>query len=292
MTKINAYILFISLFVIPNAVMGQEFEYPIPPDSIRNSQERIEYMLDHFWNDTNISDTTYFQKPKILMDYLFLLNNIEEKDNYISSFISLGSHHPNTFSIILFWLDQILYRSISPQYNEPLYEELMLAVVESDADPFYKIIPTEQLKLVQKNKVGFPATDFQFEDKSGKKHRLYDIKTPILLLIFNNPDCSLCHQAEMQIENDSLLQDLEMRGLLKIVGITPDAEYGDWLNHKYPSEWIIGIDKKNIIYKNRLYDIQQLPCMYLLDGDKKVLLKEADYQRVHKYLEEKQSKEL
>jgi hypothetical protein len=34
------------------------------------------------------------------------------------------------------------------------------------------------------------------------------------------------------------------------------------------------------------HDIQRLPCMYLLDMDKRVLLKEADYGRLCKYLSE------
>jgi len=288
MIKRNTYIFFISLLVFPNVVLAQDFRYPIPPDSIRNSQERIIYMVDNFWNDENISDTTYFQKPKILMDYFFLLNNLEEekKETYISSFISLSSNHPITFNIILFWLDQILYNSSSPQYNEPLYEKLILAIIDSDVDNSFKILPSEQLKMVQKNKVGFYATNFQFEDKAKKKHWLYDIESPFLLLIFNNPECSLCHKTEEQIENDKIIKELENQKLLKVIGITPDAEYEDWLNHNYPSQWIVGIDKKNDIYTKRLYDIQRLPCIYLLDKDKNVLLKEADYIRVHKYLEE------
>lgn len=39
------------------------------------------------------------------------------------------------------------------------------------------------------------------------------------------------------------------------------------------------------IYGQRLYDIQRLPCIYLLDKDKQVLLKEADYGRLSAYLE-------
>jgi hypothetical protein len=75
-------------------------------------------------------------------------------------------------------------------------------------------------------------------------------------------------------------------GRLKLLAITPDAEYEDWMGHIYPSNWLVGYDRDKIIYSQRLYDIQRLPCMYLLDMDKRVLLKEADYGRLCKYLSE------
>ena len=52
----------------------------------------------------------------------------------------------------------------------------------------------------------------------------------------------------------------------------------------FAMQGLIAPDGEKVIYSQRLYDIQRLPCMYLLDRNKKVLLKEADYERVHKYL--------
>ena len=106
------------------------------------------------------------------------------------------------------------------------------------------------------------------------------------MLIFNNPDCSLCHLAEEHIANDEKIQALLNIGKLNILAITPDAEYDDWMKHKYPANWLVGYDMERNIYNHRLYDVQRLPCMYLLDKDKCVLLKEADYDRISSYLSE------
>ena len=70
------------------------------------------------------------------------------------------------------------------------------------------------------------------------------------------------------------------------IAITPDANYGEWMEHNYPQNWIVGYDMEKIIYKQQLYDIQRLPCIYLLDKVKRVLLKEADYNRLCNYLSE------
>ena len=78
-------------------------------------------------------------------------------------------------------------------------------------------------------------------------------------------------------------------GRLKLLAVTPEADYEEWMNHAYPSNWLVGYDKEEVIYEQRLYDIQRLPCLYLLDKNKRVLLKEADYDRLCKYLSENYS---
>ena len=139
---------------------------------------------------------------------------------------------------------------------------------------------------MNKNQVGKQANDISFVTKEGYTNSLYKVEAPLLLLVFNNPDCSLCHQTENSIAQNELLQAMLNSGRLKLLAITPDTDYEEWLNHKYPSNWLVGYDKEKVIYEQRLYDIQRLPCLYLLDKDKRVLLKEADYDRLCKYLSE------
>lgn len=272
--------------VCPMCAFGQGFSYPVPPDTIQDRQSRIDYMVEHFWNEQTIADTTCFQKPKLLLDYLYLLRQTDNKDINIQRFVSLMCKQERTFSMILYWLDNILYDSSSPHYNENLYSSLMNAVIISDADSVIKMIPRQRMEMINKNQVGKQANDFSFVTKEGDTNCLYKVEAQLLLLLFNNPDCSLCHQAEKSIAQNELLQSLLNSGRLKLLAITPDADYEEWMNHTYPSNWLVGYDKEKVIYEQRLYDIQRLPCLYLLDKDKRVLLKEADYERLCKYLSE------
>ena len=272
-------------------ITAQTFHYPVPPDSINDRQERIAYMVSHFWDEQSISDTTNFQSPRLLLDYLYLLKQEESNrlDNHIKLFVSLACKKEQSFERILFWLDQILYDSSSPHYNEDVYLRLMTEVIASEADSVMKLIPEERIKMMSQNQVGKHANDFSYVDRKRKQHRMYDVDAPLLLLIFNNPDCSLCLNTERALNINKHLQDTMNRGVLRILAITPDASLKDWKRHNYPSNWLVGFDNGKAIYKQRLYDIQRLPCMYLLDKDKRVLLKEADYGRVCKYLSENTS---
>ena len=274
----------ICLIVCPLLSWGQNFIYPVPPDSIGGRQDRISYMAKHFWTESTIADTTYFQSPKLLLDYLYLLKQTDEQQKCVQSFVSLACKQEKTFGQILYWLDNILYDSSSPHYNENLYSSMMNAVIISDADPAMKLIPKQRVEIMKKNQVGKQAHDFSVMDMKGNYLHLYSINSPFLLLVFNHPECSLCHKTEENIESNSFIQRLLIESKLKVLAITIDAERGEWERHAYPKNWIVGLDVSKEIYSKRLYDIQRLPSLYLLDKEKRVLLKEADYSRLHKYL--------
>ena len=272
------------LLVCPLLLWGQNFVYPMPPDSIFSRQRRIDYMTEHFWNKQTIADATCFQSPKLLLDYLYLLKQAYNKDKYVQNFISLSCRQEESFGLILYWLDNILYDSSSPQYDEALYMTFLNAVMDSEADSVMKLIPQQRKEIISKNQIGKQAKDFTFIDKAGNENNLYSIGASLLLLIFNNPDCSLCHRTEESIVQDEALHTMQKEGRLKILAVTPDTDYNEWMEHTYPSNWLVGYDRERTIYDQRLYDIQRLPCIYLLDKDKRVLLKEANYEQLCKYL--------
>ena len=45
-----------------------------------------------------------------------------------------------------------------------------------------------------------------------------------------------------------------------------------------------GYDKKLVIKEKNLYDLKAIPTLYLLDKDKKVLLKDATVAQIDQYL--------
>lgn len=276
----------ICLIVCPLLTWGQNFAYPVPPDTIHDRQRRINYMVEYFWNERTLSDTTCFQSPKLLLDYLYLLKQADEKEKYLHHFVSMFCKQKSTLGQILYWLDNILYDSSSPHYDEVIYLKMMKTFITSETDSVMKLIPSQRVKIMCKNQEGQFANNFSFVDGKGKINELYNIDASLLLLFFNNPDCSLCHRTEYRITKDAVLQTLLNSGKLKVLAITPDADYEEWLSHVFPSNWQIGYDREKVIYNLRLYDIQRLPCIYLLDKDKRVLLKEADYERLCKYISE------
>ena len=52
----------------------------------------------------------------------------------------------------------------------------------------------------------------------------------------------------------------------------------------YPDEWYNGYDPNLVIRNDMLYNIRAIPSLYLLDEDKRVILKDAPQETVFAWL--------
>ncbi len=166
----------------------------------------------------------------------------------------------------------------SPIRNEELYILILEAVI---ASPFYdsveKIKPRFRLEMALKNRVGRPANDFEYTLGDGARGRLYGVEAPYTLLYINNPDCHACEEMLAQLVGSKVIAEAQREGRLKIVAIYPDEDLAAWRKHRkeVPAEWINGYDAGLAMRREELYDLRAIPSLYLLDGEKRVLLKDC-----------------
>lgn len=272
-------LVFVILFAIGTKAFPQSFNYPIIPDSIEDRNYRITYMAHHFWDNTDFSDSTIFAQPKIILDYIYLLRLLpfEEREISINNGVNAFSAQPQATELLLFWLDRYLHNPQSPCYNDSTFLVIIDVLLEKTADEGLR----NELKYIksttQRNRIGNIAEDFYFVLKDGTEKKLSDINAPLTLLIFNSPECSLCHKLEYDITNNDSIQQLVSEKQLVIIAISPTAEYDEWQSHKYPQNWLCGFDQNKTIIKEQLYELRQFPSIYLLDKDMRVIIKEADY---------------
>ena len=64
---------------------------------------------------------------------------------------------------------------------------------------------------------------------------------------------------------------------LKLLAVYTDTDLVLWRKHlpELPGQWIGGRDEGEYLYKNNVYDLKALPTVYLLDKNKKVVLKDC-----------------
>lgn len=277
-------IFFLSTNII--GIWGQENSYPHIPDSILGRYERISYMGNNFFENYDFTIPQSDISPILMSDFIYILSLLKESDisTCVINLIAQTQHDNNLLGKVLYWFDRILYDSTSPQYNEELYLDIITTVLESDIDSSHKIIPIVRKEILLQNRVGYVANNFLFFNKRGESNFLYDIESKYLLLFFNNPECNSCQQVKKILETEQQIKKWEKNENMRIFAISPDANEGLWQSEQYDKSWIVGIDRDNVIYKKQLYDIQRLPTFYLLDSNKRVLLKEANIERVLDFL--------
>ena len=85
----------------------------------------------------------------------------------------------------------------------------------------------------------------------------------------------MCREIQRAIEESSLLTQMIEQRRLTVLAIYPDKELDEWRKHPLPTAWIDAHDKGCQIEQQRLYDLRAIPALYLLDAQKRVLVKDS-----------------
>ena len=80
--------------------------------------------------------------------------------------------------------------------------------------------------------------------------------------------------------------EIQEKGVLRVLAVYPDEDENEWLlkSSQIPRGWIVGWNKQGDIRSKTLYEIRATPTMYLLDQQKKVILKDASLEQTIQYL--------
>lgn len=271
----------------------KEFIMVDVPLTITEPEQRANYLATHYWDTFDFGDTSYISLPDVteqaLSNYIDVLNYVSPQTASVSIKKMLAKAEADSAMLAHFCsiYDKYLYDPNSPLRNEEFYIPVLEFILASDkVDDVEKIRPQHQLDLALKNKVGQQAANFEYTLPSGAISNLYDIKSDYIILFFYNPDCDTCKEVRKEISASEVITDMEQKKLVKIVAIYPDEDIAAWKKYQpeIPKNWINGYDKVLMIREKETYDLKAIPTLYLLDKDKKVLLKDVSFPVLEKYL--------
>ena len=269
------------------------FTLPTIPVMLTTPEQRADFIVKHYWGNTNFADTNYIHHPEIIeqawADYCDLLNHVTltTAQEAIKAAINKAGAERKVFNYMTDLADKYLYDPNSPMRNEEYYIPVLEAMITSPIlNETEKIRPKARLELAQKNRVGTKALDFTYTVASGRQSTLYQIKSDYTLLFINNPGCHACTETINAIKNIPMIEELIKKKRMIILSLYPDEEVDDWRKHRseFPSEWITAYDKSLTLKTENLYDLKAIPTLYLLDSDKTVILKDASAQAIEEWL--------
>ena len=261
---------------------------PEVPMSITDESERVKYLAKHFWDGIDYSDNAYAgndNTEQALADYHMVLNSLPDMgtvNNTITAMMKkLGAEAtPEMYDYITGLYEKYLYDPNSPYRNEEVYIMILESIVANPKlEEIEKVRPESQLRMAKKNRLGDKALDFNYLTAQGKNGSLYGVKADYLLIFFYNLGCPACKEVRAglaEVFAEPSMVSLLTSGRLKVLAVYPDEDMSEW--DKYvgdiPAGWINAYDPVQEINKNELYDLRAIPSLYLLDKDKKVMLKD------------------
>ena len=76
-------------------------------------------------------------------------------------------------------------------------------------------------------------------------------------------------------------------GRLAIVNVYIDDDLNAWRQHLpgFPRNWYNGYDTDHVIRRDLIYNIRGIPSLYILDKDKRVVMKDAPEENVLRFLD-------
>lgn len=283
------------------------FHAPTPPSITTDGEERLLWLLDHWWDDcfnqtgrTDSASILGIARPEIeqaLVEYIQMLNYVDLKKaqeiekSWFGKLEKMQEKQAEGSKAFLRYTEMVakyLYDPNSPYRDEDLFLPFVQGLAAShytaaDMRPGYAY----QARMCALNQKGQLVPDFVFKDINGRTHNLFGIKAEYTMLFFSNPGCSACKEIIESLQNRPWLDGFIADKTLAVVNVYIDDEVEEWKSyeHNYPRNWICGYDPNGTIREEQIYDVRAIPSLYLLDKDKKVIMKDAPTEKVLIYMD-------
>ena len=177
------------------------------------------------------------------------------------------------------WLGaEVLHDPNSPLRNDEFYIPVLRALLAAPwYDEYERIAPACDLQTAMQNRIGERANDLRYTLASGATGHLYGIRAEYVLLFINNPGCPMCREIREAIVASPMLSEMIERGRLKVLALYPDEDLAEWRDYRdrIPAAWINGYDAGCVVRETGSYDLTAIPALYLLDREKRVLVKDS-----------------
>lgn len=274
-------------------ISPKEFTMVDIPVMLVSPEDRANYLVKHYWNNFDFTDTAYIHFPDIteqaMVNFIDIFPLVEDETVYnaINHTLILAEQKSEMQAYFLELYKKYLHDPNSPLRNEDYYIPVLNYILSSTHLDKATISKAQYLlDLIKKNRVGDKATDITYTLMTGKKGTLYQLNTDFIILMFYNPDCHTCSETIDYLKMTTLINNLLKEKRLSILAFYPDADLAVWKKYStdIPTNWINGYDERQTVENNKLYDLKAIPTLYLLDKNKNVLLKDAGVHTIGEYL--------
>lgn len=277
------------------------------PSMIQDQQQIAEYLVEHWWDEltdpqrdypcdsTLVSGVSKGDVEQKFANWTVLLGAVDYKvavksvNRLFDRVVACEKKDTasNVFEEMSAIMEKYLYDPNSPMRNEDFYGPYVARLSQCEfVNEGMRQAYAFDAKMCALNRVGTKAADFRFSDVKGRIHRLYEIKSDFTILFFSNPGCTACMDIINTLKSFPALSQGISSGKIAVLNIYIDEDLQAWKEYMpiYPTEWYNGYDPDYVIRTDILYNVRAIPSLYLLDKDKKVIMKDTPEARLFEWL--------
>lgn len=259
--------------------------------------EPAQSSLTGYWDSVDLNNDSLILNPELLLkpalNYFILLEHTEMgKEAAVEAF--MRKLLLSDTIILRYMMDNViekyLYEAGSPARNDATYLMMLNYLLnDSRIDSLSRSRFATQARLLSQNMPGFRANNFEFLFSDGRISDLFTLPELPMLLYFNNPDCEACKQTTQLLASNEILNNAIKANQIQVITVYVDRDPEIWRSAPFPFSWT-KVRASHPDTLTDLYDLRAIPCLYLLDSQKKVVIKDGLADEILLYL--KQMKKL
>lgn len=142
----------------------------------------------------------------------------------------------------------------------------------------------ERVKALKPNLIGNVAPDLWLPNPYGQYYRLSEIKAKVTVVYFWDPECGHCKKVTPELKKT--YDKFKSKGL-EVFAVFTQGDQPKWMEYinKNDLNFINVWDPTFSSNFRNLYDIYSTPVMFVLDQNKKIVLKRISVETLNSYLE-------
>lgn len=264
-----------------NRTQGEKHYRPAIPDSLTNPVSRNEWLVQHYWDKFNFADTTFLAHAEaVKQDYVYFLDLLTRVPKasaaegirvLVDCIYTSGTESVREYFATL--ADSCLGDNSSPMHDDVAYAQYLdIAAANKFANIAERTRNKYMARNLRKNLPGSTAADFPYVCRDGKRHNMHSIDAKYTLLYFYDPDCNHCRTTLHELLTLPQLTDSPTISVLAIYPYGYDERW-ETAGNTFPPSWTDGYSPDGEINANDIYYIKEMPSLYLLDSEKRVILK-------------------
>ena len=238
------------------------------------------------WQRVHYFDHTDFNDERLLynnfwhsfFDGFFARHVVPQPDSLLHAIDEVLAKMPRNGAFYRFAvvrLTQFFEQNEAPGADR-IFVHLVDKYQRKDDTPWLDFATLERLHykadVHRPNLTGSLAINFELPDETGKTQSLYNVEAPVTMLVFYSPLCEHCK--EMMPKIYQIYLDYTPKGL-KAMALNTDKQHVYWKKFVAQQnwQWIDLASPKGIENLEKQFAAVNLPVIYLLDKDKRIVAK-------------------
>lgn len=251
------------------------FEYPTAPENLATFTEKCDWLAENFWNKLNVKSQEAVDQAKLNDAFYVYATTIQyaTKDKVTAAVDKLMKSiqkNPMLLYQMTKAAEETIYGPRAEFWIDELYARILSSSLANKKFPKSKRARYElQLKQLEHSLIGGAPNRFEFIRSNGEHARYFPMSTPTIL-IFGDPECEDCRMAKLRMQSNVTFNKAVTDGKINVLFIIPDPEEGwEKKSDDFPKNWTVGGSET----VSDLYDIREIPEIYLIGADGKIIAK-------------------